>query len=301
MQLIAPDGVPIVVEHHSGPDVRGLPIVLLHGLSQQRHYWGPILSRLPGRTVVTVDQRAHGDAAGDEVTSDADFSMDRLANDVVMALDELDIAEAIIVGHSWGASVALHTAAQAPDRVRSAVLLDGGLFGPRHLVSEGRSLEQVRTMLEPPPLGMLAPVLWQAIAEGDLAPYWTPEVQQALDPTFRVDSSGRAFTRIGPQRHMAVLDGLIDYDPEPDVQSVQCPVWVVSCEIRDPSADPASQAWSQARVDRLASLPGQFLVQRWEGAIHDVPLQWPALVAGLLETVAERTEPHRDTEGRGGQ
>jgi hypothetical protein len=28
-------------------------------------------------------------------------------------------------------------------------------------------------------------------------------------------------------------------------------------------------------------------VQRWAGALHDVPLQWPALVSGLVRAAAD--------------
>lgn len=298
MKLQASDGIPVVVEE-SGSGAYGadaVPLVLLHGLSQQRRYWDPVLRRLPNRRVITLDQRGHGEAAIESVTADADFSMDRLVCDVREVLDELALPEAIVVGHSWGASVALHAAARLPDRVRSAVLLDGGLFGPRHLTGPSRDIAEVRESLRPPPLGMLEPVLWQAISTGDLSPYWSREIRDALQPTFTVDEAGRAFTRIGMDRHMAVLDGLIDYDPEPDVDSISCPTWVVSCEPKaadstDANEDPIASAWAQSRRDRLDGLPRYFFVQRWSGALHDVPLQWPALVAGLLETVVERIEP----------
>lgn len=282
----------MVFDHLDGDN--GVPLVLLHGLSQQRHYWGPVVERLPGRRIVTIDQRGHGDAATEDVDAASDFSIARCAVDVECVLDELHIEEAIVVGHSWGASVALRTAAAYPQRVRSVVLIDGGLFGPRHLIDGERDREHVREALRPPPLGMLEPALWQAISTGDLSPYWTNRIRAALAPTFYTDSAGRAFTRIGMERHMAVLDGLIDYDPELDIQALAVPAWVVSCEPRrgdDPQEDPIAQAWQRARSEQLANLPRTFFVQRWSGALHDVPLQWPAMVAGLLETVVERIEP----------
>jgi pimeloyl-ACP methyl ester carboxylesterase len=286
----------------SDPEGGRVPFVLLHGLSQQRHYWTPVQRRLTGRPVVTVDQRGHGEAATAGLTPDSDFSMDRLADDVVAVLDALEIPSAIVVGHSWGASVALRTAVRHSERVRSAVLLDGGLFGPRHLVDDTRSIEQVREQLRPPPLGMLEPVLWQAISSGDLSPYWTEDIRAALEPTFIADDSGRVFTRIGMERHMAVLDGLIAYDPTADVQQIACPTWLVSCEPRistpleanETDEADLSAAWLRARSQTLVDLPSTFFLQRWFGALHDVPLQWPAMVAGLLETVAERIEPPRE-------
>ena len=304
------DGVPVFVEQippKDGPAPGTVPLVLLHGLSQQRHYWNPVIRRLPHRSFVVLDQRGHGQAATDDVTAESDFSIDRLAQDVAQVLETLEIEQAIIVGHSWGASVALRTAARYPQMVRSQVLIDGGLFGPRHLTSDALTAAQVREALRPPPLGLLEPALWQAISGGDLSPYWSSEVQAALAPTFRVDDAGRAFTNLGMDRHMAVLDGLIAYDPAPDIAAVGAPSWVVSCEPRGYDTTDASlaqdsvaeddaigRAWALARNRSLADLPRPFFVQRWAGALHDVPLQWPALVAGLLETVAERIEPPRE-------
>ncbi len=295
------DGVEVVVDDISTPvhlTQADLPLVLLHGLSQQRHFWTPVVSRLHGVRVITIDQRCHGDAtvAGDgvEIGTDIDVSMTRLATDVAEVLDAREIDQAIVVGHSWGASVALRAAAQFPLRVRAAALIDGGLFGPRHLIGRLGDRTTVREALRPPPLGMLAPELWEAIAGGDLSPYWGPEIRAALEPAFRFDSSGRAFTRIGMDRHMAVLDAMFDYDPAEDVARVQCPVWAVICDSRKPVGEPddgdeQADIWESARLEAIANLPAPFFVQRWYRALHDVPLQWPALVAGLLETIAERT------------
>lgn len=294
--------VTFVEQFHLSPGVvdSQLPVVLLHGLSQQRHYWRPVIDRMRGGHVITIDQRGHGDATvrddGTELGVDTDFTMDRLAADVVEVLDAIEVPQAIVVGHSWGASVALHAAASHPGRVRACALIDGGLFGPRHLVGRAGSHEDVREALRPPPLGMLQPVLWEAISSGDLSPYWGAEVQAALEPTFRVDEMGRVFTRLGMDRHMSVLDGLFEYDASVDIPRVGCPVWVVMCDPRvltvegEPDdEDPLTLAWQAARAEAIAELPAPFFVQRWHRALHDVPLQWPALVAGLVETIAERT------------
>lgn len=301
----------VVAFHDHGGDSSSLPVILLHGLTQQQHYWDPVLSRLRGVRVVTVDQRGHGSASGPETTPDSDFGMDRLADDVMAVMDACDVAQSIVVGHSWGASVALRTSTRHPDRVRSAVLIDGGIFGPRHLVGMAGSANDVREALRPPPLGMLEPTLWQAIEQGDLSPYWDFSIRDALAPTFRTDEAGRIWTKLGMERHMAVLDGLFAYDPDVDITSSRCPVWVVVCEERAASVDDLpvvdsleagavaeirmSGAWAQARQDAIARLGPGFFLQRWYGALHDVPLQWPALVSGLIETVVERTsDPSRE-------
>ena len=297
------DGVPVVAVASPEQSSKSLPVVLLHGLSQQRHFWDPVLSRLQDVHTVCIDQRGHGDAAIPEVTAHTDFSMDRLADDVVEILDFLEIPQAVVVGHSWGASVALRTAVRHSSRVRSIALIDGGLFNPRHLSDVGANApgsDAVREALRPPPLGMLEPVLWQAIADGDLSPYWTPEVMNALQPTFTVDEMGRIFTKLGTERHMAVLDGLLAYDPAPDIAELGCPAWVVVCEPREDLTDDQDElalAWQRAKEMSISGLPAPFFVQRWGGALHDVPLQWPALVAGLLETIVDRSSERSGEEG----
>ena len=120
---------------------------------------------------------------------------------------------------------------------------------------------------------------------------------------------------------MAVLDGLFAYDPLPDIAATTRPTWVVVCEPRvlDPSSapppteladstnpsdsasstDPAeslAQAWIAARRSAIDQLGSRFYRQRWSGAHHDVPLQWPALVAGLVETVLEHPDASGEVE-----
>ena len=315
------DGADAAFTDHDNGETSGPPVVLLHGLTQQQHYWDPVLARLAGRRVITVDQRGHGEASGSQVTPESDFSIPRLARDVIEVLDQAGVPEAVVVGHSWGASVALHTASTFPERVRAAVLIDGGIFGPRHLVTTGRSAEEVREALRPPALGIAETALWQAIGSGDLSAYWSADIQRALAPTFRVDEAGRAFTRLGMDRHMAVLDGLFAYDPLSDIAAMTRPTWVVICEpgVPDPteaaastgsadSADPSdcvsspdpaeslAQAWIAARRSAINRLGSHFYRQRWSGANHDVPLQWPALVAGLVETVLDHPDAGGEAE-----
>lgn len=244
-------------------------VLLLHGLSQQRHFWDPVSRRLRSGPVVALDQRAHGDS---DVPLGADVSIDACAGDALAALDAAGVPTAVVVGHSWGASVALRAAASAPTRIAACLLLDGGAWGPR----DAGPRELVRERLRPPELGIAADDLWAMIATAS-TPWFGPEARAALEPTFTADAEGRLRTRIGIARHMAVLDGLLDYDPRPDLAAVTAagiPLIVVSCEERGAPRD-------------LVGLPADSTVLRWEGAVHDVPLQWPSLVAGLIDETVE--------------
>jgi len=248
----------------SGPDA----IVLLHGLSQQRHFWDPVCAFLSADRVIRLDQRAHGES---DTPLESDYSIERCARDVVETMDALDVQTATVIGHSWGGAVAARVGATDPNRVRTIGLLDGGLTGPADLGPR----DEVRERLRPPALGIPAADLWAMISTGSLAPQWSDEIRAALAPTF-IETDGLLRTRIGIDRHMAVLDGLLDYDSVPDIRARRSDTWAVLCT-DSPEIDPL--------VERRLRTIGEINLQIWQGAIHDVPLQWPALVAGWITTV----------------
>jgi hypothetical protein len=59
--------------------------------------------------------------------------------------------------------------------------------------------------------------------------------------------------------------------------------------------DPAyhDEAWQRAReagLDHAVRLLAAPRLLRWAGAVHDVPLQWPALVAGLIRAAVDEVQ-----------
>jgi pimeloyl-ACP methyl ester carboxylesterase len=115
--------------HGDGPR----PIVLLHGLlfSQRMH---EALARALagyGHRAVTLDLLGHGES--DRPHDQWRYSMPAYGRQVVALLDELGDRDAVILGTSLGANVALEAAAQAPGRVRGMVVempvLDHALLG----------------------------------------------------------------------------------------------------------------------------------------------------------------------------
>jgi pimeloyl-ACP methyl ester carboxylesterase len=173
--------------------------------------------------------------------------------------------------------VATSLAARRPDLVRGLVLLDGGFvrladLGPR---------EEVRERLTPPRLGIPLDQLMGSIATGELAPWWTDEVRDALLPTFEVGGDGLARTRLGFDRHLHGLDGALDYDPDPDFATITCPTWLVQC------LPVGAETGRDAPLTRVSAVLAQPRAVRLAGALHDVPLQWPALVAGLIRACVD--------------
>ena len=115
-----------------GPDV-----VLIHGLTGDLSIWflAQTLATLSENFRVTAyDLRGHGytDAPATGYTS-----LDH-AGDLLALLDELDVQKARLVGHSFGAVIAMHAAVLAPDRVEALVLSDPYFPSLRHLEDMSR-------------------------------------------------------------------------------------------------------------------------------------------------------------------
>jgi lipase len=102
-----------------GPD----PLVCLHGITAQHRAFNATARHLgPSRGLVGVDLRGRGDSDKPE----SGYGLETHASDVVRVLDYLGLENAVLLGHSMGAFVALKAALASPDRVRALVLLDGG-------------------------------------------------------------------------------------------------------------------------------------------------------------------------------
>jgi pimeloyl-ACP methyl ester carboxylesterase len=252
----------------------GTPVVLLHGLASQRRFWNLVASRLAGLPIVALDQRGHGDSdrpAGG-------YDLDTVAGDLATAMDALGWSRAVIVGHSWGGAVAATFAAEHPSRCLALVALDGGFSSP----PAGFDRAAARKRLEPPRLAMPPDDLVAMLSSRAPGGKWTDEVAAAVLPIFEVGSDGLARARLPFETHMSVLDGLLDYDAPAVLRRVQCPVWLVSCESLD-----SDDEWTQhkrASLDDISPMLVRPRVLRWAGAVHDVPLQWPDLVAGLIRS-----------------
>jgi pimeloyl-ACP methyl ester carboxylesterase len=116
----------------AGPDV-----ALIHGVTGDLSIWflcKALQALGESRRVTAYDLRGHGysDAPPSGYTS-ADH-----ATDLIALLDTLGIARAQLVGHSFGAVIALHAAVLAPERVVSVVLSDPYFPALRHLEDASR-------------------------------------------------------------------------------------------------------------------------------------------------------------------
>lgn len=113
-------------------------VVLLHGLFGSGSNLLALTKYLsPFYKVVLLDLRNHGKSAHSEV-----MDIPHMAKDVIAKLDDLDINQADIMGHSLGGKVAMDVAASFPERVRQLVVAD---IAP---VAYGRGHDDILTALQ---------------------------------------------------------------------------------------------------------------------------------------------------------
>jgi pimeloyl-ACP methyl ester carboxylesterase len=121
MPTLTANGVSLhYLQMGSGPD-----LVMLHGLSGNLAVWHlrmvPLLQE--HFRVTTYDLRGHGNSA----MPPSGYTTRDMAMDLAGLLDQLGIAEADIVGHSFGADIALHFSLLQPQRVRRLALIEPGV------------------------------------------------------------------------------------------------------------------------------------------------------------------------------
>lgn len=101
-------------------DRGGLPVVLLHGITDSWRSFELLLPHLPASMhAFALTQRGHGDAG----RPPSDYRIEDLADDIAAFLDAQGLEAAVLVGHSLGSLVAQRCAIDRPERVRGLALI----------------------------------------------------------------------------------------------------------------------------------------------------------------------------------
>ncbi|MBV8927518.1 MAG: alpha/beta hydrolase [Mycobacteriaceae bacterium] len=124
--------------HYIEQPGQGVPVVMVHGLPGSNKDFAPLLARLPGAHVFCIDRPGFGWSKGGWMPYQDQID---LMHDFVT---QLHLGPAIIVGWSFGGSLALGVARRYPDDVAKLILLAPGGGG---LKSEIESLLQARYLL----------------------------------------------------------------------------------------------------------------------------------------------------------
>ena len=254
----------------------GQPVVLLHGLASTCHIWDLVAPILAGDyAVVALDQRGHGRSA----KPDFGYDFATVGGDLLALIQAKGMERPLIVGHSWGGDVALEFAVANPQVPMGLCFVDGGTIEPsaRH-----STREQAKEQMAPP---VFAKVTVQEFSGRvrERRSALSPEAHEIILANFEVleDNTIRAW--LSRDNHLRIIEALWDHHPPALYPQVKCPVLVMPAR---EESEPDTAERRSRRAESIATVAELLPVSKtvWlEDSIHDVPIQRPELVAGVIK------------------
>ena len=261
----------------------GQEIILLHGLASTCHIWdlvGPLLTQ-GGHRVVAMDQRGHGASAKPE----QGYDFGTVSRDLAGLIEGLGMARPVIVGHSWGADVALEFAVANPEVPKGLCFVDGGMIQPS---ARYASLDQAREQMAPPIFsGVTLEAFTQRVHSRQASTPQTPipmspGAEAAVLANFEVlpDNTIRAW--LSRDNHLRIIDVLWRHHPRELYPQVPCPVLLMPARQLGNAGASERRRRRETSVAQAGSLLPQGKTVWLEDSIHDVPLQRPELVSKII-------------------
>jgi pimeloyl-ACP methyl ester carboxylesterase len=249
-------------------DGEGPAVVLIHaGVANLRMWDEQVPALRDDYRVIRYDTRGYGRTETDAV----EFSN---RADLVALLDHLGEERAHVVGVSRAGSIALDTTLEYPDRVRSLVVVAGGVGG-----YESPEEAPAETWEEPEKLWEAKD--WGALADWETA-YWADGPGQPadrLDPAVRAKVHDWILTNYQAEKEEG-KPIVLDPPANSRLGELRAPLLVVLGTLDDAGT-------SESMRHLAASVPGSRL-EVFEGAAHMLNLEQPERFNALLrEWLAE--------------
>ena len=258
-----PDGVHLEYVEAGNPS--GIPVLLLHGLSDSWRSFELVLPHLPESIrAFALSLRGHGDSSRPE----AGYHARDFAADAAAFMDALHIEAAVIVGHSLGSSIAQRFAIDYPERSLGIVLV--GSFASLANSPAPRELWEVVSTLEDP----VDPDFVREFQESTLAQPVPPEFFETV-----VHESLKLPNRVW----RAVVAASMQEDFSGELNKIKAPTLLVwgDQDGMVPQSDQDAQTATIAGA-RLEVYPGVGHAVHWEA-----PERFASDLATFVETAVE--------------
>ncbi|GFY62636.1 hypothetical protein TNIN_303721 [Trichonephila inaurata madagascariensis] len=98
------------------------PVIMLHGRTNSKKTWkkfAPEIAERTKRQVYIYDARNHGDSSWDD-----EMDLDILTEDLEEFMNDFDMEQAILIGHSMGGKTAMTFALKKPEAVEKLIVED---------------------------------------------------------------------------------------------------------------------------------------------------------------------------------
>ena len=228
-----------------------------------------------------IDQRGHGLSS----KPNQGYDFDTVTNDLHLFLETNHIENPLLVGHSWGGSVALNFAANHPEMIGGLCLVDGGLIEISSI--PGNSLEKALVDMAPPSFNNLTEeFLRRRIGKRDWGERDSLSLQYDLAnivmANFQEAPKGTITPRFKRSNHLKVVEAFWNHQPSSLFSSVKCPVLNMPARLNDDET--SRQTLRKNLIVQAVKHIEKFETVWLEHSIHDVPLQRPILVASTISS-----------------
>lgn len=249
---------------------QGTPLVFIHGVGTSGELWHADLAELSADCrLIVYNRRGYGASSA----SPRDWRAHR--DDAAALIDALEVAPAVVVGYSGGATVALDLALHRPELVGELMLLDPA-FAIKRCITPG-FLRAVAT----------AQVLRRLGRERGGAAQWMRYVAS-------YSTGGSAFDRASAERREQLLanagavfadsdSGSLDHVPEDRLAGISAPTTIVECRLSPPFLRRSSE--------RLRRLMPQARTVTFEHSGHHIGVDAREELVQLLRDIVSARAP----------
>lgn len=245
-------------------------LVLLHGMGSAGLSFGELAKlAMSNYHIVAFDLPGHGGKA--PLPNEEDYLPTSIAENLRIRIESLGLTDVILVGHSWGAHLALYLAGLHPKMVKGLILLDGGYFQQDPLGdSLKQQLENVDVFTE-----KVRYPSWEAFLESEKidSPTWSKEIEAGrLAQVTEID--GEIRLAISPFTAKAVIKGIYQEQTAIIFPKVLSPVLLMRSTLPIEVEDDRTTA-----IEYLVERIPQAEIQAIPNTSHDIYRDAPETVA----------------------
>jgi pimeloyl-ACP methyl ester carboxylesterase len=212
---------------------QGKPLVFCYGLICSSLHWTYQIEHFrEGYQAIWLDYRGHNNS---ETPRNLDsLTLENIAVDVGAVLDELEVKEAVFLGHSMGVNVVLEFLRQQPKRVTGMVLANGTAHRPLETLFSSNALQSAFNLLRkayersPKLVSMLwrtqkgNPLARSLVALGGFNPHLTPkeDIQLYVNQVAEMD----------PAIMIHLIGSYDEYDASSWLHQIKAPTLIIAGE-----------------------------------------------------------------------
>jgi len=201
--------------------------------------------------------------------------------DAVSSIQQLQLERPVLVGHSWGAAIALELAAAHPELVSALAFVDG----PAADVAGAMPLEVAAAQMLDGARGYSDLEAACAAQAHHLGQAWGPDLTPFVERSLRTLPEGGVTSKLTLEARLEILSSMYEYRPAALFARVDGPLLLSLAEWTREAAAEAFLDWKRGGVRQaLESRPDAWV--RWYAAHHEVTLFQPDRLAADLERLA---------------